>query len=420
MSQAATAGQPAPEPNYGKVERPPHVAPELVVDFNYRDPIPPGEDNYIVLSRLQQQGHDVLWTPHNGGHWIVTRGEDIRWVQENYQIFSHEVFNIPRGMSRIIMPPLTVDPPLHARYRAVFNPYFQPSKVAAMREKARGLAIELIEKIGKQESCELISEFSSILPVMMFLGIVDLPVERREEFLAWGHQFAFAKEQRDKDIGLGKVLSYLNEVLQQRYEKPGDDLLSAIAGWRNNPRFNCEAEVTGMAALIFFGGLDTVNSAIAFMLRHLAQSPAHRQRIIDDPAVIPRAVEEYLRRHGLSNTGRLILEDVERKGATMKADEMIMVPIGCSSIDERLYKNAWDIDYDRPELLSDRGVPTHNTFGNGPHKCVGAPLARAEMQIVLEEWLKRIPEFRLDPDKPIRVHMDSVPGIDEMHLLIGA
>jgi cytochrome P450 len=156
------------------------------------------------------------------------------------------------------------------------------------------------------------------------------------------------------------------------------------------------------------------------MLRHLAQSPAHRQRIIDDPAIIPRAVEEYLRRHGLSNTGRLILEDVERKGATMKADEMIMVPIGCSSIDERLYKNAWDIDYDRPELMTDKGVPTHNTFGNGPHKCVGAPLARAEMQIVLEEWLQRIPDFRLDPDKPIRVHMDSVPGIDEMHLLIGA
>ena len=131
------------------------------------------------------------------------------------------------------------------------------------------------------------------------------------------------------------------------------------------------------------------------------------------------AHEEYLRRFGLSNTGRLILVDVERKGACMKSDEMIMVPIGCSSIDDRLYANAFDIDFDRPELFSDKGVPSHNTFGNGPHKCVGAPLARAELQVVLEEWLPRIPDFCLDPQKPIKMHMNSVPGIDEMHLLIG-
>jgi len=141
-----------------------------VVDFNYRDPIPPGEDNYTVLSRLQLHGPDILWTPHNGGHWIVTRAEDIRWVQETYQIFSHEVFIIPSSMVPIIMPPLSVDPPLHARFRAVFNPFFQPSKVAAMREKARGLAIELIERIARQQSCEVVSEFASILRSSCFWG----------------------------------------------------------------------------------------------------------------------------------------------------------------------------------------------------------------------------------------------------------
>jgi len=405
--------------NNGKAERPPHVAPEQVVDFNYRDPIPQGEDHYTILSRLQRHGPDILWTPHHGGHWITTRAEDIRWVQETYQIFSHEVFIIPRGMTPITMPPLSVDPPLHARFRAVFNPFFQPSKVAAMREKARGLAVGLIERIVRQQSCEVVSEFASILPVIMFLGIVDLPAERREEFLAWGHAFSFAKEQTERNAALGKVLAYLNQVIEERFETPGDDLLSAIAAWRRNARFGSEAEVTGMAALIFFGGLDTVASSITFMLRHLAQNPGHRSRILADPAIIPRAVEEYLRRHGLSNTGRLILQDVERKGAHMKADEMIMVPIGCSSIDDRQYHNPWEVDFDRPELLTSRGAPAHDTFGNGPHKCVGAPLARAELQIVLEEWLARIPDFYLDPDKPMRAHMDSVPGIDEMHLLIG-
>ncbi len=418
VAEAVVASKLDVEPDYAKAERPAHVAPELVVDFDYRAAIPEGEDNYTVLARLQQHG-DVLWTPHNGGHWLVTRGEDIRWVQENFGIFSHEVFTIPRGSARIVMPPLTVDPPLHARFRAVFNPFFQPSKVAAMREKARGLAIDLIEEIAAKDRCELVSEFSSVLPVIMFLGIVDLPVERREEFLSWAHEFSLAKEQSERDAGLGKVMGYLNQIINERHANPGSDMLSAIAAWRDNPRFGGEQEVAGMAALIFFGGLDTVASAISFMLRHLAQHPGHRARILEDPAIIPRAAEEYLRRHGLSNTGRLIMTDVERKGAQMKADEMIMVPIGCSSIDDRLYKDPFVVDFDRPELLDGKGIPTHNTFGNGPHKCVGAPLARAELQIVLEEWLPRIPEFRLDPDKPFRIHMDSVPNIDEMHLIIG-
>jgi cytochrome P450 len=419
MAQESYASKIDVEPNYNTVDRPTHVAPEQVVDFDYRAPIPAGEDNYTVLSRLQQHGPDIVWTPHNGGHWIVVRGEDIRWVQENFGIFSHEVFTIPRGSTRIIMPPLTVDPPVHARFRAVFNPFFQPTKIAAMREKARSLAIELIEKIAVQARCEVISDFASILPVIMFLGIVDLPIERRGDFLAWAHEFSLAREQAQRDAGLAKVLAYLNQVTRERHANPGTDMLSAISAWRDNPRFGGDQEVQGMAALIFFGGLDTVASAISLMLRHLAQNPGHRRRILEDPAIIPRAVEEYLRRHGLSNTGRLIMQDVERKGATMKADEMIMVPIGCSSIDDRLYENPWEVDFDRPELFTEKAFPTHNTFGNGPHKCVGAPLARAELQIVLEEWLPRIPEFRLDPDRPVRIHMDSVPGIEEMHFLIG-
>jgi cytochrome P450 len=129
-------------------------------------------------------------------------------------------------------------------------------------------------------------------------------------------------------------------------------------------------------------------------------------------------VEEFLRRFGLSNTGRLILEDIEYKGATMKKEEMIMVPIGCSGIDDRLYKDPFKIDFDRVENYHPNGQPAHNTFGNGPHKCVGAPLARTEIAIFLEEWLRRIPNFRINPEKPIKVHMNSVPGIDELHLII--
>lgn len=405
--------------NYGKVDKPAHVPDHLVVDYNYLDPIPAGQDNYDILKRLQEHEHDVLWTPHNGGHWIVTRAEDIKWVQENYQIFSHEVFNIPRGSTPVIMPPLTVDPPLHARYRAVINPFMMPGKVKALTDKARTIAIELVEDIAKKGSCAFKRDFASILPVVMFLGIVDLPLDRREEYVAMAKKMFSATTQQQRDEALGPVVAYLSQVIEERYRSPGDDLYSAVAKWRDNPRFQGEGEVIGMALLLFFGGLDTVTSMLTFIARHLATHPEARRRLIDEPEIIPKAVEEYLRRFGLSNTGRLIIEDVERKGAPMKSDEMVMVPIGCSSIDERLYPDPFTVNFDRPENFGANGYPAHNTFGNGPHKCVGAPLARAEIVIFLEEWLKRIPDFHIDPDKEIVVTMNAVPSIEELHLIVG-
>lgn len=407
-----------PPSSYPTVPQPAHVADDLVVDFDYLHPNIGEGTVYTALKRLHD-GPDIQWTPRNGGHWIVTRAEDIRWVQENFAIFSHEVFTIPRGTVRVKMPPLTVDPPLHARYRAVFNPFFTPSKVAEMGDKARALSIELIESIRHRGRCEFVEDFAHIMPVIMFLGIVDLPVDRREQFIAWGAAFGQATDQPSRDRALVPIVQYLAEVIDERYAAPGGDMLSAIAAWRNNPRFGGEHEVIGMALLIFFGGLDTVASLLSFTAWHLATHPEHRRRLRDEPDIVPRAAEEYIRRHGLSNTGRLILSDVERKGATMKADEMIMVPIGLSSLDERQHPDPFAVDFDRPENFV-KGVPAHNTFGNGPHKCVGAPLARAELRIFLEEWLRRIPDFALDPARPPKTHMGSVNGVDHLDLVWSA
>src|SRR5438874_207162 len=127
------------EPNYGSVARPDHVRPEQVVDFDYYHPagIEDG-DVYAAWNRLRG-GPDIFWTPRNGGHWVVTRAEDVKYVQQSFEIFSHEVFTIPRGASRIQMPPLTVDPPNHARYRSVLNPSFRGVKMAALEPDIRAL-----------------------------------------------------------------------------------------------------------------------------------------------------------------------------------------------------------------------------------------------------------------------------------------
>ncbi|MBH1998912.1 MAG: cytochrome P450 [Sphingomonadaceae bacterium] len=394
---------------YERVSMPAHVPPELVVDFDYLHPSGIEEgDVYTAWHRLHD-GPDIVWSPCNGGHWMVTRGEDVKFVQENFEIFSHEIFSIPRGSSPVRMPPLTVDPPLHARYRAILNPFFTPTRVRAMRDKAAELTRELIADIKPRGRCEFVEAFARVMPVTMFLGIVDLPLDQREQFVKWGVTFMTATDSREKLGAQQNVVAYLQQVLEERHAVPSDDLLSKIAGWRDNPRFQGEYEVIGMALLIFFGGLDTVANMLSFITRYLAQNPAQRRRLIEQPEIIPQATEEFLRRFGLSNTGRLITRDFEYKGVSFKRDEMIMVPISLSSMDDRLYARPLDIDFDRS--------PTHNTFGNGPHKCVGNSLARAEIHVFLEEWLAALPDFRIDPDRPPVTHSGAVNGMDSLHLI---
>ena len=393
----------------GLAAKPAHVPDELVVDFDYVHPDGLEEVGvYRAMKRLHD-GPDIIWTPRYGGHWLVTRGDDIRFVQENYQIFSHEIFMIPRELQVYKPVPLAVDPPNHTKYRAVINPGFTPKRVEAMREKARELTIELTEKMRPNGRCEFLSEFARIMPVTMFLKIVDLPLDRREEFVEWGLAIMGSYDVSGRTEAMNRVHAYLKQVLDEREGGPGEDLLTRVAGWRSNARFQNDGETMSMASLLFVGGLDTVASLLSYTVHHLAEHPELQRRLREDPGIAQKASEEFIRRFGLSNTGRIITQDFEYKGVQFKKDEMIMVPNNLSGVDDRLYDDPMAVDFDR-------NAPHYNTFGNGPHKCVGAPLARVEVQVFLEEFVTRMPEFRVDRDRKSTEHCGSVPGYDTLYL----
>lgn len=390
---------------------PDHVDPRLVVDVDYLDP--PGVAEHGDVYRAWHSLHvgpDIVWTPRHGGHWLLTRADDVRWAQETYQILSHEEFFVPRG-SAPPMPPATVDPPDTSRYRAILNPFFTRGTVSERYEPlVRALSAALIEGIRPAGHCDFVPEFARIMPVSVFLGIVDLPVERREEFLLWGARMAepatAAEYQR-------RIADYLAQVLDERAERPRGNLLSAIAAWRKNPRFRDESEVIGMAMLVFAGGLDTVAASLSFAMLELARRPELQARLRDDPATIERTVEEFLRRHALSSTARIVKEKCVRKGACMMPGDMVLVSVALSGIDDRRYDRPFTVD-------PDCGPVPHNTFGNGPHRCLGEHLARMELQVFLEEWFARMPEVRLDPARPPRSHGGAVEGVAHLDLIWSA
>jgi cytochrome P450 len=391
--------------------KPDHVPDDLVVDHDYVNLAGMAELGVYAASKRLHDGPDIFWTPRHGGHWMVTRAEDVKFVQENYAIFSHEEFMIPRVLMPFKPIPLAVDPPNHARYRAVMNPAFKPSAVARMREDARALTCELTEQLRPRGACEFVNDFARIMPVAMFLRIVDLPLDRREEFVAWGVAIMSSYDPDERRNAQIRVRDFLKTVLDQREGGEGIDLLTRVANWRRNPRFESDEETISMATLLFVGGLDTVASSLSYITHYLAQHPEAQDRLRRDTAIIPQATEELLRRFGLSNTGRILTQDFEYKGVLFKKDDMIMVPNNLSGIDDRAYSNPMEIDFDRGV-----GPFDHNTFGNGPHKCIGAPLARAEIEIFLEEFVGKMPEFRLDPDHRNVEHCGSVPGFDALYL----
>jgi len=389
---------------------PAHVDPALVVDFDYMNPAGLAEsgDVYRALSRLHD-GPDVVWTPRYGGHWVATRAEDIKWIQENWEGFSNTEKAPPKG-SCPFMPPITFDPPDHTRYRAVLNPYFAKRRIEDnYGPKARAVIVELIEGLRQGGGCEFVSAFSFVAPLKIFWDFVDLPYDRREDFLTWGRHVAGHGTPEQRGAAYQATTAYLAELLDQRLEQPGDDVFTGISQWRNNPRYQRREEIVGMAQLVFFGGQDTVASQIAFAMWRLAERPDLQQRLKDDPSVIPAAVEELIRRHGLSSTARLVRHDIEHKGARLMEGELIMTAIPLSGIDPRAYEEPFTVDFDRGAA--------HNSLGNGPHKCVGQHLGRMELAIFLEEWAARMPIVHLDPAKPApRSHAGPVVGVDHLYL----
>jgi cytochrome P450 len=394
MSQAPAATIPA------------HVDPRLVVDFDYLNP--PGftpEGDIHEAWRTLHSGPDVVWTPRYGGHWILTRAEDIAWAQETYELFSHREFTVPRS-GAISLPPITLDPPENVPYRAVLTPSFTPKQVRDVHQpKIRALTVELIEQLKPRGGCEFVSEFAFVMPVCIFLGIANLPLEKREEFLDWANGMS-REETRTHYAGL--IGGYLSKAMDER--GPGEDLLGRIAAARQDPKFPNPAEAVNMALLIFNGGLDTVAAELSFAMRCLARRPELQRRLREDPAVIPDAVEEFLRRFGLSYTSRLITREHEHKGARFLPGDMVMVPSIIAGLDERRYPDAMAVDFDRP-------TAPHATFGNGPHKCVGQYLARMELQVFLEEWFSRMPQVRLDPDRPPLCDVGAVAKLSRLNLL---
>ena len=393
---------------------PEHVPAELIHEFDiYR--FSPGVNDPLEQwgNLLASDAPRIFYTHHNGGHWVFLDYEDVREGFRNDALFSTFQTPIPPIEPYPVMQPQGVDPPDHKTFRSLLAPLFTPVAVEKLRRELQQRSNALLDAFVDRGSCEFGRDFASLLPTGMFLYLMGMPEDRLMEFVHLAEVFMRSNDEAERATNIQQIYTVIGEYLAWRSTRLGDDLGSVLVKARDeNGQPHPQQDVLNCGFLLFVAGLDTVTSTMTFIWRHLARNHAARRELvslIDDREKLSVAVDELLRVHAVPNIYRRVKKDMVYRGITMRENDRVVLPVSVANRNESVFENALRIDLHRE-------INNHLTFGAGPHRCVGSHLAKTEVTIALQEWLRRIPEFGVLADAEILGHMGPTLGFNRLPL----
>lgn len=391
---------------------PSHVPKNLVYDYDYF--LPGGVGGPLPLATIARQLHesapDIFYTPRNGGHWVITRGEDGAMAETNYEVFSsapeHNAWKKQIGLRFM---PLHYDPPEHGPFRRMFNVFFTPTRIKQMEDDIREILKTNISAFQADGHCEFVSQLSNRFPLIVFLNIVGAPISDLERLAGIVKLYLRSSERSESLRGIEQMLLYVREIIEKRRQAPGDDLVSHILAATPEGRALDEDEIQGAVQLFFLAGLDTVTSVLGSLVLFLAREPEKYAELVDNPEIIPDAIEELLRISQPATVDRAIAQDYDYKGVPFRQGDRVVLQSQLWGMDDRLIENPYEVRLDRK--------PRHLAFGTGAHNCLGAHLARLELRLFLQEWTAAIPKFSLAPDADPRLCGGNVWAPDAISLV---
>lgn len=396
----------------GKISAPAHVRPESIVDFDlFGDPrfIETG-DMHAGLHRLgMEKGQGVFWTPRNGGHWLINDYELLFEAVRRPDIFSSRGMTVPPMPEEPLLIPLGLDPPTHGAFRLPLMKAFSPEVVRAMEPDIRSFAASLIQGIARDGRCEFVRAVGVPMPVMIFMKLMGMPLDRLDEFREWVLDMSSNDDGR-RAASYAKCHALMGALIRERQEARKSDLISFLIDADVGGRPPSFDELQAYCMLLFAAGLDTVANSLSFGVNHLAGNPALQDRLRSNPELIPEAVEEFLRRFGITSPPRTATRDVVFGGVEIKKGERVVMMAPAANFDPKIFPDPMAFDLERENKV-------HLTFHSGPHRCAGSHLARLELKIFYEEWLKRMPNIRHDPTDPVVLHMSISMGLKRLPII---
>ena len=332
------------------------------------------------------------------GMWVPTRLADIEEIARDTATFSSRSPLVAEfgAMSDfgLEVPPISSDPPYHTGFRRLLLPFFAPARIESWRPKIEALSDSLIDEFVERGSCDAAREFAQHIPVQVIAEMLGVPSADSDRFRTWVHEML---ELAPTDFNVAaralmEFYGYLSEQIAHRRDEPGDDLISFLLSAALDGRALNEQEIFGGCLLLLLAGIDTTWSAIGAAIWHLAVNQENQQRLRDDGALWPSAIEELLRAFAPVTMAREVTADVEFHGCPMKAGDPLLLPFPSANRDPDAFENADVVTLDRPDNR-------HFAFGVGIHRCLGSNLARLELSVATQRFLARVPTFALaDPD----------------------
>lgn len=359
-------------------------------DWDHHDPAWVN-DPFPIWEELRS-GCPVAHTDrYNEGAWLPTRFEDVTAIARDTDTFSsgHNGVTAGGSVERGKFPPIHLDPPEHGLVRRELLPFFSPNRIAGWEPSIRAHCEELAESLHGHDTADIAMDYAAHIPAAAIAAILGVDPADGHHFRRWVHGL----EQGDNDI----------EVRQQTVKEMGEYFADAIDDRRANPSddligYLVEAEIDGerlddgamqrLLSLQLVAGIDTTWGVLGASLWHLATHPEDRKRLVEDPSLIPNAIEEFLRAFASVSLWRTVVQPGSIGDQPVEAGDTVMMAFPAACRDPEAFDRA-------DEVIIDRQQNRHVAFGAGIHRCLGSNLARLELNIAIETWLKHFPEFEL-------------------------
>ncbi len=370
---------------------------DWATDFSHVEP-DWAADPYQIQDDLRQRC-PVAHTDRFGGAWLPTRYEDVAAIAYDTERFSSRAiivsnFRPPRELAPVGgSPPISSDPPFHRDARKLLLPAFTKTAVTRQEPGTQRFCHSLIDAFGDQDVVDAARDYAQHIPVRVIADMLGFPPEDGPQFREFvGDLLEGINLPPDERIErVSRMFDYLLAQVHDHLDNPHEDLTSYLINAELYGQKLDPSHVVGTMALLLIAGIDTTWSAIGASLWHLAKTPGDRRRLVAEPGLLPTAIEEFLRAYAPVTMARLVKEDVQWRGVDMAADDWILLSFPAANRDPAQFDRA-------SEVVIDREVNRHASFGLGIHRCLGSHLARMELRVALEVWLERIPEFTLaDP-----------------------
>jgi cytochrome P450 len=375
----------------------------------------------------------VHWTskiseyPEEAGYWSVTRAEDVHTVSHDWKTYSSERGGVT-GLTHAIMPLelqqamfIGMDPPKHDRLKQLFQRGFTPRRIADHEDTIREITIRVLEGLGDRETCDLVNDVAQPVVSRVIGSFMGIPPEDDE---IWARLMNTMLAADDPDINpegpetvmkrdVPEIFERCGKMIAERRENPTDDLTSVLVHAEIDGQGLEEHEIVMGFFLLVAAGNDSTKATYSSAMRALIENPEERQKLLDDPSLIPSAVEEALRMFpAFAHFRRTATKDTELGGCPVHEGDKVLMWYVSSNRDESRYE-----DPDRFDVTRN---PEHQAFGaGGRHFCLGTALARLELRILLEETLKRFPQMQI-VDEPAAVESAFLNQLKSMQVRLNA